>query len=76
MPNGRRWRDAGPHAGAEEENVKQRLFRILYWAGFLLAIAGVLLRLVPGGARVGLALAVVGVGLLVAARIGAAIRRF
>lgn len=55
--------------------MKHRLFRVLYWTGFLLAVAGVLLRLVPSGARAGLALAVIGVGLLVAARIGAAIRR-
>lgn len=64
-----------PREAAEGENMKQRLFRVLYWTGFLLAVAGVLLRLLPRGAGVGLALAVVGVGLLVAARIGAAIRR-
>jgi drug/metabolite transporter (DMT)-like permease len=56
--------------------VKQRLFRILYWTGFLLAVAGVLLRFWPGGVKAGLALAVIGVGLLIAARIGASIRRF
>lgn len=60
---------------AEGENVKQRLFRILYWTGFLLAVAGVLLRLWPRGMKAGLALAVIGVGLLIAARIGASIRR-
>ncbi len=55
--------------------MKRRLFRILYWTGFLLAVAGVLLRLWPGGVKAGLALAVIGVGLLLAARIGASIRR-
>lgn len=56
--------------------MKPRLFRVLYWTGFLLAVAGVLLRLWPGGIKAGLALAVTGIGLLIAARIGAAIRRF
>ena len=56
--------------------MKRRLFRILYWSGFSLALVGVLLRLRSGATNLGLALAVIGVGLVISARIASAIRRF
>ncbi len=51
------------------------ILRALYWVGFLLALTGLALRFWMNQPQAGLVLAITGVGLVLAARVNAAIRR-
>jgi type IV secretory pathway TrbD component len=51
------------------------LIPLLYWVGLLIALVGVGLRFWLGEVRLGLTLALIGVALIVAARLAHALRR-